>query len=192
MVTARDSIPISAPMHRRSVANVGGSELEVGGKRVCYQLGSCIKCHLASVVPVRWPTIDPRLVNLMPNLHECMYALGGCFVGVTYPDLKQSSYLKVPLIATYLPTRLTRMRIALTSKHQRHSFGTFAMPCVACLAGHMRKTKKTPTNNYSDIANLAITPLKVEALLDQVYSPTSNNLAVQHDTLTTDDLRPRS
>ena len=28
---------------------------------------------------------------------------------------------------------------------------------MACLAGHMRKTKKTPTNNYSDIANLAIT-----------------------------------
>jgi hypothetical protein len=30
------------------------------------------------------------------------------------------------------------------------------LPCAACLAGHMRKTKKTPVLNYTDIQNLAI------------------------------------
>jgi hypothetical protein len=31
------------------------------------------------------------------------------------------------------------------------------LPCVACLAGHMRKTNKMPLHNYSDFANLAVT-----------------------------------
>ncbi len=30
------------------------------------------------------------------------------------------------------------------------------LPCVACLAGHMRKTKKTPVTNYTDINQLAL------------------------------------
>jgi hypothetical protein len=42
---------------------------------------------------------------------------------------------------------------------QQGSWKTLAqqLPCVACLAGHMRKTKKTPTSNYTDIQNLALT-----------------------------------
>jgi hypothetical protein len=31
------------------------------------------------------------------------------------------------------------------------------LPCVACLAGHMRKTNKTPVRNYVDAHNLALT-----------------------------------
>jgi hypothetical protein len=31
------------------------------------------------------------------------------------------------------------------------------LPCVACLAGHMRKTNKTPVRNYIDAYNLALT-----------------------------------
>jgi hypothetical protein len=31
------------------------------------------------------------------------------------------------------------------------------LPCVACLTGHMRKTNKTPLNNYTDVNNLAVT-----------------------------------
>jgi hypothetical protein len=30
------------------------------------------------------------------------------------------------------------------------------LPCSACLAGKMRKTKKTPTTGYTDIQNLAV------------------------------------
>ncbi len=42
---------------------------------------------------------------------------------------------------------------------QQGSWKTLAqqLPCVACLAGHMRKNKKTPTSNYTDVQNLALT-----------------------------------
>jgi hypothetical protein len=42
---------------------------------------------------------------------------------------------------------------------QQGSWKTLAqqLPCAACLAGHMRKTRKTPTSNYTDIQNLALT-----------------------------------